>query len=116
MAITKGVNGLGSRTVIVSIAHADLTDAVVSAACDKLQLEGWTIAGVEPTLDADETAHIALQGGNEDGHAENVSLGTTAGDYGTGVTLALVATFLNFNVEATVTVDGDLEAFIPTVG
>jgi hypothetical protein len=111
MAINPGMNGLGPRTVIVKLAGAETT-ALVDAACAKLALEGWTIVGIEATKDANDDPHVALQGGSPDGHAEGVSLGTTAADYATGVTLSVVATFVNI----TPATDAEITAVEPTAG
>ena len=97
--ITKVGNGLGARTLIVSVnkAGGDHTQAELSALIKALGNAGgsgngtdqngpdaFTVAGVAGTVGTDPV-YLALQGTG--------TVGTTESDYVTGITLAVVAEF-----------------------
>ena len=96
-AVATTGNGIGPRTIIASIigAGSDVSQAELDGTLQALTVQSaagggvsaadaFTIAGVSGTV-ASGTMYVALQGSG--------TLGTDAGDYYTGVTVAAVATF-----------------------
>jgi hypothetical protein len=98
--ITKVGNGLGARTLIVSVGKAggDHTQAELSALIKALGNAGgsgngtdqngpdaFTVAGVAGTVGTDSGLYLALQGTG--------TVGVVESDYVTGITLTVVAEF-----------------------
>lgn len=97
--LTKVGNGLGPRTLIVSVAKGtgSATEAELAAVIRALGQAGgsgngsdrngpdaFTVAGVAGTVGTDPV-YLALQGTG--------TVGESSGDYGTDITVTVVATF-----------------------
>jgi hypothetical protein len=82
----KAGNGLGPKTMIVSLARGQaMTQAEIDGVVFSLK-KTFTIAGVDGAV-GDSTIHVALQG--------TEALSTGAGDYFANITAAEVATFVD---------------------